>query len=264
MLSLTSLTVTTYDVDKLTVTWAFKSTTQSLTDYVIDVYRSETPNTGLGEYTLVGSGISANTPSFDDTTVSGLFHPTRTWFYKLKLTNTVKNTSSILFDATPAHIKSYTVDRYTLEIIRRKKLLLDRYSGRPVYILRRKTYGTRCSLCWDTTLSRTTNDGDTECYGTGVSGGYFTPLTANALLSTAPKYNQITMFGEWMPSDCMMNLVGVPPVKQGDIVVDDAAKRWSIKSVRSVEKGGVLIEQICQLTLVSPSDIVYQFSVGGS
>ena len=264
MLSLTSLTVTTYDVDKLTVTWTFKSTSESLTDYVIDVYRSETPSTGVDEYTLVGSGISADEPFFDDTTVSGLFHPTRTWFYKLKLTNTVKDTSALLFDSTPAFIKSYTVDKYTLEIIRRKKLVLDRFSGRRIKLLRRRTYGTKCSLCWDSTLSRTTSDGDAQCYGTGVSGGYFTPLATNALLTTAPKYNQITMYGEWMPSDCLMNLVGVPPVKQGDVVVDDAAKRWAIKSVRSVEKGGVLIEQICQLSLVSPSDIVYQLSVGGS
>ena len=79
MLSLTSLTVTTYDANKLTVTWAFKSTVESLTDYVIDVYRSETPGTGgVSEYTHVASGISADTDSYDDITVSGLFHPTRT------------------------------------------------------------------------------------------------------------------------------------------------------------------------------------------
>ena len=261
MLSLTNLTVTTYDVDKLTVAWTFKSTSENLTDYVIDVYRSESPGTGIDEYTLVGSGISANTASYDDTTVSGLFHPTRTWFYKIKLTHSVKGTTALLFDSTPAHIKSYTIDRPTLEIIRRKKLALDRFSGRSVSILRRRTFGTRCSTCWDTTLSRVTKDGDEECYGTGISGGYFPKQDVKALLTTAPKYNQITMFGEWMPSDCMMNLVGVQPVKQGDVIVDDAAKRWAIKSVRTVEKGGVLIEQMCQLSLISPSDIVYQKSI---
>ena len=263
MLSLTSLTVTTYDVDKLTVTWEFKTTSESLTDYTIDVYRSEAPNKGIlpDDYTLVASGISADTASVDDVTVSGLFHPTRTWFYKLNVTKTSTGESALLFDNTPAYIKSYTIDRPTLEIIRRKKLTLDKFSGRPVYLLRRRSYGTRCSICWDATLSRITQDGDTECYGTGIKGGYFPKLEANALLTTAPKYNQITMFGEWMPSDCMMNLVGVPPVKIGDIVVDDAAKRWAIKSVRTVEKGGVLIEQMCQLTLVSPSDILYQLGL---
>ena len=88
MLSLTSLTVSSFDVDKLTVTWAFKNTSESLSNYSIDVYRSESPSSGISEYTIVGSGISANTDSFDDTTISGIYHPTRTWFYKLKLTNT--------------------------------------------------------------------------------------------------------------------------------------------------------------------------------
>lgn len=64
-----------------------------------------------------------------------------------------------------------------------------------------------------------------------------------------------------MPSDIMMNIVGVAPIKQSDIIVDDAAKRWMIKSVRTVEKGGIIIEQMAQLTLISPSDIIYKLGV---
>ncbi len=33
------------------------------------------------------------------------------------------------------------------------------------------------------------------------------------------------MFGEWFPSDIMMNIVGVQPLKISDVIVDDAAKR---------------------------------------
>ena len=167
MLSLTSLTVTTYDANKLTVSWAFKSTSESLSNYVIDVYRSETPGTGgIDEYTLVGSGISATTSYYDDITVSGLFHPTRTWFYKIKVTNQSTSKSSILFDTTPAYIKSLSLDKYTLEIIRRKKQVQDKFAGRPVYVLRRKTFGQRCPTCWDSTLFRRTKDDDTTCFGT--------------------------------------------------------------------------------------------------
>ena len=262
MLSLTSLTVTTYDANKLTVTWDFKSTSENLSDYVIDVYRSETPGTsGVGEYTLVGSGISADTASYDDITVSGLFHPTRTWFYKIKLTNNSTSASAILFNTTPAYIKSHTLDKYTLEIIRRKKQVQDKFAGRPVYLLRRKTYGQRCPTCWDSTLFRRTKDDDVTCFGTGIVGGYFSPQTNYAILTSSPKYNQITMFGEWFPSDIMMNIVGIQPLKISDIVVDDAAKRWLVKSINTVEKGGVIIEQTCQLSLISPSDIVYTIAV---
>jgi|TARA_B110000196_G_C20745776_1_gene475296 hypothetical protein len=69
------------------------------------------------------------------------------------------------------------------------------------------------------------------------------------------------MFGEWFPSDIMMNIVGIQPLKISDIVVDDAAKRWLVKSINTVEKGGVIIEQTCQLSLISPSDIVYTIAV---
>ncbi len=64
-----------------------------------------------------------------------------------------------------------------------------------------------------------------------------------------------------MPSDSMLNLVGVPPVKTNDVIVDDTNKRWSIKSVRTIEKGGIIIEQICQLTLIAPADLIYQIEV---
>lgn len=262
MLSLTSLTVTTYDANKLTVTWEFKSTSESLTDYVIDVYRSETPGTGgVSEYTLVGSGISAATASYDDITVSGIFHPTRTWFYKIGVTNTSTQETSILFDTTPAYIKSHTLDKYTLEIIRRKKQIQDKFSGRQIYLLRRKTYGQRCPTCWDSTLFRRTKDDDTTCFATGIVGGYFNAQSSKAILTSSPKYNQITMFGEWFPSDIMMNIVGVQPLKISDVVVDDAAKRWLIKSINTVEKGGVMIEQTCQLSAITPSDIVYTIPV---
>jgi len=56
-------------------------------------------------------------------------------------------------------------------------------------------------------------------------GGYFKPQSSKAVLTSSPKYNQITMFGEWFPSDIMMNIVGVQPLKISDVVVDDAAKR---------------------------------------
>ena len=261
MLSLTSLTVSSYDVDKLTVTWVFKNTSELLSDYTLDVYRSETPSVGTDEYTIVGSGISANSASFDDTSLEGIYHPTRTWFYKLKLTNTNTSETALLFNNTPAYVKSYTTDRPTLEIIRRKKLVVENYAGRDVKILRRRTYGTRCSQCWDATLSRRTLDDDLECYGTGIKGGFFSYIDAKGIITAAPKFNQITMFGEWMPSDCMLTLVGVPPVKVNDVIIDDSNKRWAIKSVRTIEKGGIIIEQICQLTLISPSDLIYQIGV---
>jgi len=59
----------------------------------------------------------------------------------------------------------------------------------------------------------------------------------------------------------MMNIVGVPPLKSADVIIDDAAKRWMVKAVRSIDKGGVNIEQMCQLSIIDPSDILYKISI---
>jgi hypothetical protein len=49
---------------------------------------------------------------------------------------------------TPAgYLRDESTDTYYLEILRRKSLILERFSGRSFKILKRRTFGTRCSLC---------------------------------------------------------------------------------------------------------------------
>jgi hypothetical protein len=49
---------------------------------------------------------------------------------------------------TPAgYLRDESTDKYYLEILRRKALILEKFSGRSFKILKRRTFGTRCSLC---------------------------------------------------------------------------------------------------------------------
>ena len=76
-------------------------------------------------------------------------------------------------------------------------------------------------------------------------------------MDPAPKFNQITMFGEWMPQDALFTTLNFPPVRSKDIVVDDSNKRWIVKEVRTVEKDGFVIEQNAQCSLIAYDDIIY-------
>ena len=69
------------------------------------------------------------------------------------------------------------------------------------------------------------------------------------------------MFGEFMPSDALVNMMSFPPLGPRDVIVDNINRRWLIRQVRTVEKSGVVIEQSAQISLISPDDFVYQISV---
>ena len=194
MLTLESLDITSYDVNKLTLTWAYEDTPEALSGYNLSVYRSENPGvSGLLGFDLVESGIAATTYVYEDYGVSGIFDPLRTWFYKIKFTELSSLTESVQ-PVTPAYRKGTTADLAALEIVRRKNIALDRYSGRDFFVIKKRTYGTHCPTCWDSTLQRITIDNCPDCYGTGWTDGYFKAIYLKGMLSIAKKGVSVIVF----------------------------------------------------------------------
>tara|TARA_Y100000004_G_scaffold196679_1_gene267555 strand:- start:623 stop:1429 length:807 start_codon:yes stop_codon:yes gene_type:complete len=264
MLTLKSLTVSSFDIDSLTLTWEFKSTTELITDYTIDVYRSESPTevttvSGVkANYDHIASGLSAETYSYKDTSIENIYDPFRQWYYRLLVTKEGTNKQFFLGDSKPAYVNDNSLDKAYKEILRRKTLVLNKKTGRDCKVLKRRTFGTYCTTCYDEVLFRATDPDCTECHGTGFKTGYFPAISMKAMINAAPKYNQITMFGEFMPSDALLNTLNFPPLRPRDVIVDNINRRYLVRQVRPIEKNGVLIEQAVQISLISPDDYVYQ------
>jgi len=230
MLTLKSLSVSSFNVDQLTLTWEFKSTKESFSEYILDVYRSESPGTvgsGLSGYDLVASGIASDTYAYSDTSIDNLYDPFRKWYYKLDIKSTVpaQVPASQVQPETPAYVNDSSLDKVYKEILRRKTRILAKFTGRDLYILKRRTYGTYCTLCYDDVLFRPTDPACTECHGTGFKTGYFPAIAAKGMINGAPKMNQITMFGEFMPSDAILNILNYPPLRPRDVIVDNINRR---------------------------------------
>lgn len=257
MITINTLDVTSYDGDSLQLSWTIASTTETITDYTVDVYRSESPIEDITQYEHVASGISANVYSYIDTDVYRLLD--RPWFYKLKITNT--NTLDISFQpSSPAFLKDETPDRIFREIVRRKGIVLNnsRYSGRDFRIFKKRSWGVHCPLCWDLVLSRSTDSKCLVCFGTGWLNGYYDAVLVRGMKNTAPKINQINMFGEWKPSDSLLYMLGNPPLKPRDIVADDDNNLWTVVQVRTIERLGYIIEQNAQVALIAQDDFLYK------
>lgn len=262
MLTINSLDVTSYNGQSLKLTWSIEPTSEIITDYEIDVYRSETTSSGISEYDLIASGISANDYEYVDTSVAQLLNIGRPWFYKLKVINSTTLDNSIQ-PAEPSYLKDSTPDRIFREIIRQKSIVLNnpRYSGRDFKLIKKRSWGTHCPDCWDETLQRSTNSKCLTCYGTGWLNGYYNSVSIRGMKNPSPKMNQINMFGEWKPSDSLLYMLGDPPLKPRDIVADDDNNLWTVVQVRTIERLGYIIEQNAQLALIAQDDFLYKYLI---
>jgi hypothetical protein len=247
------LTLAKFDIfDNYTHTllhWEFSEESIIPSGLTLNVYRSQSPgNNDLTDYDIIASGLPLDA-DYQDFTIQRLNDIV--WYYKI---TTSDNT---LLNSRPAFIKGNSTDKVLKEVLRRKTLSLTRFTARSFNLLKRRTWGTHCSRCWDSTLFRCTDPNCHVCYGTGWTGGYFTPIVFKGQVNSSPKYNQILMFGEWKPSDIMLYTLNYPLMSPRDVVCDDEGKRWMVVQVRTLKKLGYIIEQQAQLALIANDDNIY-------
>lgn len=139
MLTLDKLTVDSYNINLVEVTWEFEPTSENLNNYQIDVYRSESPGpSGLVGYDIIASGITLNNTSYTDASISGLYDHNRVWYYKIDLKNTDEGTNQIMPEE-PAYLGGELPDYRAKYILKYKKIALDKFSGQDLYLLKRRT-----------------------------------------------------------------------------------------------------------------------------
>jgi len=262
MINLTNITVSSFDLRYLTLNWDFAQTAEPLINYTLNLYRSETPGvSGITEYSILYSGISANSYGITDYTISGLNDPTRTWFYKFKVINTITSEESVQ-PTTPVFRKHGAIPLIAKDILRIKTLGLVRKSGRQFYLIKKRSTGVHCTRCWDETLFRSTDGSCHVCFGTGWQNGYYNPIPFRGMINASPKYHQITMYGDWAPSDSLLYMLNYPVLRPDDVIVDDDNMRWIVTQIRYTKQLGFTIEQQAQLALIQHDDVIYNIVVG--
>jgi hypothetical protein len=155
---------------------------------------------------------------------------------------------------------SFIPDTKAQEITRRKKLGLNIY-GNNIAILKHKTFGTRCSTCWDTTLYRRSIEDCIDCYDTGWLGGFFKPIVVKAVISPVTEETQVTVFGEWNTGNTLLTMANYPVLNNKDILVDKTNRRFRIEQVVPTEFRNALITQRARISFIDKADIVYKYPI---
>jgi hypothetical protein len=242
----------------ITLIWHLESSSESFTDYHVDVYKGELPSTVITDYTLIASGISPQShTSYNDFTISGMTNKEDTWNYCIRVIN---NNTGVYSTSIPIAINVQR-DYVAKYIIKHRELVFNKLSGHDFFILKRKTYGTYCTACFDTTLQRTTNSKCPVCYDTRFIGGFYSPYRVRGQFNNNPPRHQLTTFGDWQDNDGILVMSNTPVVAPGDIIVDQFGKRWNVVTVKTTNKALFLISQQLQVRQIETDSVVYTIPI---
>lgn len=252
-----NLKVSTYDFESLTVSWEYEHQPPGvdLTTSTVEVQRSESAD--FSTYEIIANGLNANnTTNYTDINLSGvLTHRYNDMNYRVvftEVTGTETTTQKVFL------LQSITPK--AKEIIRRKNLIL-RKRGLPVFFLKKKTYGQPCTSCYDELTGAQVTGNCSVCYNTGFIGGYYSPVSLKAFLTQTPDINVVNRFGEFNPGQMVFSIASYPELSVNDVVVDHQNRRWWINQIRNVSYRGYIVSQDATMSLVDHNDVIYDFAV---
>jgi hypothetical protein len=146
-----------------------------------------------------------------------------------------------------------------LAVAKNKNLLLERFVGTKCYIFIRKTFGSKCTYCYDVARQKSISSNCPYCYGTTFAGGYFAPIQMYLQLNPLIKANQKTD----LQNTENLRIDGIwgsnfPILSPYDLIVEAEAPdhRYIIESpITRTEQHNALVEQRFPVTQVHLSRI---------
>ena len=220
---------------------------------VIELHRS---NSEEGDFSLINS-FDIHTVSYLDEGINNISY-NRTFFYKVFLFR-----NSEFLEESPLLSSYHTLEGRDFQADMVHNATIIGYNGlfgSLVYILKRKTWGPKCS-CVDPVRGLGAKTSCRGCYGTGFVGGFHTPILTRSQNSPRVKRFVLQLF-DMEPEDVMFKFLNFPVLKPGDVIVDSNNSRYVIISVRPFKKLDILVSQLAQTRRkTSRDDMVCKYDV---
>lgn len=236
----------------LEIRWALQPTDWSYEDLAFVIFRSDSPTGPWDEVADIDSGLFV----FFDTEV---FSPgvNRHYYYIIRI---VSKSGDGFRDYKPVKLE-HDPDHIALEMVRKKLLYLTVKGGIDTAVLKRKTWGPKCSRCFNPERQIAEDADCPECFGTSFTGGYMNPVLTPALFN--PPENVITRAQvKFVPSSLYIELANIPLVQADDVVVDRRMNiRYAVEHVRPHSHKMHIVSQIASLLRIDDTDIVYELPI---
>lgn len=181
-------------------------------------------------------------------------------FYVVEAILTNANNTTLRSDPTTwKTVQRRRTEILSMEVQRREYFFLSRFGGIQSYLFRRKTYGLRCSKCWNSLTEMVMDDHCPDCLGTSFEGGYFNPAPLYIQFDASSNQLAKTYFGNYEPNQIGGWTISIPLIRPDDIIVRSGD--WNIYKVTRItptELQGNTVRQIMVLTQLAKSDVESQ------
>jgi len=251
-LDIDRLRARTLDTSRMEVTWETSSSTVDALDYTFQVLRSESSE---GPW-------DALTPEFSDRYIfvdgrvpsSDRF---RQLWYKLRVK---RKSDSSTKDFGPV-MNEPEADLVAQYIRRAEQTLFTQAIGRAVWLFPRRTFGFRCTNCWDKVLSAKKIANCIACFDTSFVRGYMNPIEVWMQIDPVARAKQLQSQQQDQQQLTTARMTFYPLVKPGDVIVEAENRRWRTVAVTPTERLRAVIKQELTLRAIQPTDIEYKLPI---
>jgi len=247
-LKVNNIKVSSLSVDFMEVSWELEATAEDVLDYTFQVLRSEAP---MGPFEPI-SPVMEDRYFFIDNNVK-VSNKYRQFHYKIRVTH---KPSVHVVDFGPTQ-RGAEPDLVALELRKHMNLQLREFTGRRCWVFPARTFGQRCTVCFNTALKARTRSGCSTCFDTGFVRGYHSPIESFIQFDPSPKSQQQTNLGELQQHNTTARMGFFPPLKPRDLVIEPENRRWRVTSVSSTQRLRAVVHQEVQLHEIPKSDMEY-------
>jgi hypothetical protein len=243
MLRITNLRCLTLDVDYIDIYWECVNGADPL-DYSFRILRSEAQ---FGPFLPITKWFSDKYHYRDYTALKRSL--VRHFYYKIEVKKNVDSSTEVFPpDGLPGESVGAKPDLVALEISRIARLKLKQFEGRKVWLLPRKTFGARCTKCYDQVTQQQIRSNCGSC----------SPVECYMSISEPQNTVQATDLNKLTPIKGTGRLSNYPVVNEDDVVVEGDNTRWRVFGVSNTSKNRALIRQNFGLEAISPNDMAYK------
>jgi len=251
-LAIFDLKVRSLDVDRKEITWKISDFQGDVYDFDIQVLRSESPE---GPFETIGPVFTDRYIFVDQRVPIG--NKYRTLWYKIRLTHRKSGTSREYGPASQTAEPSLDA-----QYIRRNEMTaFIHVIGRQCWLFKKRTFGPRCSSCWDPVTKKRTRANCLECFDTGFLRGYLDPISVWVQIDPAGKAKQNQAQQISQISNTSARLSFYPSVAPGDILVEAENRRWRVTQVSQSERLRAPIKQELLLYEIEDTDIEFKMPI---
>lgn len=137
-----------------------------------------------------------------------------------------------------------------------------RLNGVPLIVLKRKRWGDRCPVCYDSVTKQAMVEHCDVCFGTSFVDGYWTPVLIRGRREAASVQTQMTSHGDSDIKYADFNILDYPLIEYKDVIIDLVRNdRYEVQRSHETELKSVPVHQKVTASLLSRSSVEYRVPV---